>query len=145
MWKPICAPLWKIIDWTIMTLYVHKTRTYILNMTAIGNIFISNNDERNRKFGMFRDGDIKKNLIAKMQARKQFEIRMLIFTVLICVLLIIFLHWQPLFQLHFACDSRTHLPFMNSRKIILIRNAWKRGADWGSEVILPYSQIICTP
>ena len=55
-------------------------------MTAIGNIFISNNDERNRKFGMFRDGDIKKNLIAKMQARKQFEIRMLIFTVLMCTI-----------------------------------------------------------
>ena len=29
-------------------------------MTAIGSIFISNNDERNRKFGMFRDGDILK-------------------------------------------------------------------------------------
>ena len=42
----------------LMTLCIHKTRTYILNMTAIGNIFISNNDERNRKFGMFRDGDI---------------------------------------------------------------------------------------
>ena len=90
----------------LMTLYVHKTRTDILNMTAIGNIFISNNDDRNRKFGMFRDGDIQK-LIAKMQTRKQFEIRMLIFTVLICVLLIIFLHLTaPIFQLHFACDSR---------------------------------------
>ena len=70
-----------------MTLYVHKTRTDILNMTAI----ISNNDEINRNIGMFRVGDIQK-LIAKMQTRKQFEIRMLIFTVLICVLLIIFLH-----------------------------------------------------
>ena len=37
-----------------MTLYVHKTRTDILIMTAIGNIFISNNnDEINRKIGMF--------------------------------------------------------------------------------------------
>ena len=64
----------------LMTLYVHKTRTDILNMTAIGNIFISNNDERNQNFGVFRDGDIQK-LIAKMQTRKQFEIRMLIFRI----------------------------------------------------------------
>ena len=49
----------------LMTLYVHKTRTDILNMTAIGNIFISNNDERNRKFGMFRDGDIQKKAYCK--------------------------------------------------------------------------------
>ena len=27
---------------------------------------------------------------------------------------------QPLFQIHFACVKRTHLPFSNSRKIILI-------------------------
>ena len=53
----------------LMTLYVHKTRTDILNMTAIGNIFISNNDERNRRFGIF-----KRNLIAKMETHKQFEI-----------------------------------------------------------------------
>ena len=58
-------------------------------MTAIDNIFISNNDERNRKLGM---EIFKRKLIEKMQARKQFEKRMLIFTVLICVLLIIFLH-----------------------------------------------------
>ena len=70
---------------------VCPTRTDILNMTAIGNIFISKNDERNRNFGVFRDEDIQK-LIAKMQTRKQFEIRMLIFRVLVCVLLIIFLH-----------------------------------------------------
>ena len=55
-----------------MTLYIHKTRTYILNMTAIGNIFISKNDERNRKFGMFRDGDIQK-LTAKMQTRNSLK------------------------------------------------------------------------
>ena len=61
-------------------------------MTAIGNIFIGNNDESLGCLGM---EIFKKKLIAKMQARKQFEIRMLIFTVLICVLsllLIIFLH-----------------------------------------------------
>ena len=71
------------------TLYVHKTRTDILNMTAIGNIFISNKDESLGCLGM---EIFKRKLIAKMQARKQFEIRMLIFTVLICVLtlLIIF-------------------------------------------------------
>ena len=56
----------------LMTLYIHKTRTYILNMTAIGNIFISKNDERNRKFGMFRDGDIQK-LTAKMQTRNSLK------------------------------------------------------------------------
>ena len=55
-----------------MTLYIHKTRTYILNMTAIGNNFINNNDERNRKFGMFMDGDIQK-LIAKMQTRNSLK------------------------------------------------------------------------
>ena len=27
-------------------------------MTEISNIFISNNNKRNQKFGMFRDGDI---------------------------------------------------------------------------------------
>ena len=74
----------------LMTLYVHKARTDILNMTAIGNIFISNNDEINRNFGVFRDEDIQM-LIAKMQTRKQFEIRMLIFRVLVCTI-IIFLH-----------------------------------------------------
>ena len=41
-------------------------------MTAIGNIFINNNDERNRKFGMFMDGDIQK-LIAKMQTRNSLK------------------------------------------------------------------------
>ena len=54
-------------------------------MTATGNIFISNNGEKNRNSGMFRDGDVQK-FIAKMQARKQFEIRMLNFTVLVCVI-----------------------------------------------------------
>ena len=42
-----------------------KTGTDILNMKAIGNIFISNNDERNRKFGIFRDGDIQKKAYCK--------------------------------------------------------------------------------
>ena len=52
-------------------------------------------------------------LIAKMQARKQFEIRMPIFTVLMCTID----NFLTLTAL------RTHLPFMNSKKIILIRNA----------------------